>query len=182
MKRTTLILINVLFPLSTAAFGQQIGTTAAQFLKLAPNARAAGMGHAFTGLADDVNAMYWNPGGLGFLNRYELGISGQNLFGELLHLTLFGANTRRMFGTERATIGIGLIYLGATQDIQSTENNREAAVGSGEVNSLALLVPFGYRLDPISKNVALGINYKLVRNKLADFSATAHGADLGVLT
>ncbi len=181
MKRTSWILINALFLLSSAVFSQQVGTTAAQFLKLAPNARAAGMGHAFTGLADDVNAMYWNPGGLGFLNRYELGISGQNLFGELLHLTFFGANTRRMFGTERATIGLGLIYLGATQDIQSTENNREAAVSSGEVNSLALLVPFGYRLDPISKNISAGLNYKFVRNKLADFSASAHGADLGIL-
>jgi outer membrane protein OmpA-like peptidoglycan-associated protein/sugar lactone lactonase YvrE len=181
MKRTSSIIAGLIFLLTAAAFSQQVGTNTAAFLKLAPNARAAGMGHAFTGLADDVFAMYWNPGGLGFLNRYELGISGQNLFGELLHLSVFGSNTRRMFGTERATFGLGLIYLGATQDIQSTENNREAAVSAGDVNSFVLLVPFGYRLDPISKNISVGINYKLVRNKLADFSASGHGADLGVL-
>jgi outer membrane protein OmpA-like peptidoglycan-associated protein len=155
--------------------------TTAQFLKLSPNARAAGMGHAFTGLADDVNAIYWNPGGLGFLNRYELGISGQNLFGELLHLALFGTHTRRMFGSERAAFGLGLIYFGATEDIQSTENNREAAVGAGSVNNYALMVPFGYRLDPISTNLSIGASYKFVRSKLADFSASGHGVDLGVL-
>ena len=36
------------------------GTSAAQFLKLGVG-RAEGMGGAFTGLADDVTAIYWNP-------------------------------------------------------------------------------------------------------------------------
>src|SRR3954468_21706780 len=30
----------------------------------APGVRAAGMGGAFTALADDASAVYWNPGGL----------------------------------------------------------------------------------------------------------------------
>jgi len=40
------------------------GTTAAQFLKIGVGSRAVGMGGAFTATADDITAIYWNPGGL----------------------------------------------------------------------------------------------------------------------
>ena len=36
----------------------------ASFLNIAPGARAIGMGSAFAAVADDVSAVYWNPGGL----------------------------------------------------------------------------------------------------------------------
>jgi len=40
------------------------GTTSADFVKIGMGARAAGMGDAFTAVADDATAMYWNPAGL----------------------------------------------------------------------------------------------------------------------
>jgi hypothetical protein len=40
------------------------GTQAGSFLMIGSGARAASMGEAFTGLADDVSAAYWNPAGL----------------------------------------------------------------------------------------------------------------------
>ena len=47
------------------------GTTVADFLNIGIGARASGMGGAFTGLADDASAIYWNPGGLTQLQRPE---------------------------------------------------------------------------------------------------------------
>ena len=47
------------------------GTTAAQFLKIGVGPRAIGMGGAYTALADDINAMYWNPAGLSRMNSKE---------------------------------------------------------------------------------------------------------------
>jgi long-subunit fatty acid transport protein len=51
-------------------------------LRLAPapefmSPRAAAMGNAFTGLADDASALYWNPAGLGQLNKsdFSLGLT-----------------------------------------------------------------------------------------------------------
>ncbi|MDI6840264.1 MAG: hypothetical protein QMD71_05385 [bacterium] len=38
----------------------------AQFLLIAPGAKAAAMGSAFTALADDATAIYYNPGALAF--------------------------------------------------------------------------------------------------------------------
>ncbi len=40
------------------------GSTGVNFEKIGLGARAAGMGEAFTAVADDSTAMYWNPGGL----------------------------------------------------------------------------------------------------------------------
>jgi len=37
--------------------------------------RAIGMGSAFTALADDASAVYWNPAGLSQLSSYELEVS-----------------------------------------------------------------------------------------------------------
>ena len=40
------------------------GTTAAKFLSLGVGSKAVGMGGAFTSVANDATAMYWNPAGL----------------------------------------------------------------------------------------------------------------------
>ncbi len=42
---------------------------AVPFLKIGQGARAAGMGEAFTAVADDATAVFWNPAGLAQLNR-----------------------------------------------------------------------------------------------------------------
>ena len=42
--------------------------------ELGIGARAMGMGGAYVGVADDYSAIYWNPAGLGQLNRMELNI------------------------------------------------------------------------------------------------------------
>ncbi len=42
----------------------KVGTFALQFLKIGPSARATGMGSAFTALANDATATYWNPAGM----------------------------------------------------------------------------------------------------------------------
>lgn len=44
--------------------GQRAGTSAFTFLKIGVGARAAGMGEAFVGIADDASALYWNPAGI----------------------------------------------------------------------------------------------------------------------
>ncbi|MCD6380216.1 PorV/PorQ family protein [bacterium] len=62
------------FPLivyGTSPF-EKVGTYSAQFLKLGVSARATGMGSAFTAIADDASALYWNPAGLVELERTEV--------------------------------------------------------------------------------------------------------------
>ncbi|MDD4858391.1 MAG: PorV/PorQ family protein [Candidatus Krumholzibacteria bacterium] len=58
-----MLLIPALASASTKPF-EKVGTYAAQFLKIAPTARAVGMGSAFTAVANDASALYWNPAGM----------------------------------------------------------------------------------------------------------------------
>ncbi len=48
------------------------GVTSLNFLKVAQGGRQTGMGEAFTGVADDVNALTWNPAGLVQLKRQQI--------------------------------------------------------------------------------------------------------------
>lgn len=67
MKRVLIpALVGVLLPHSVAAteIFAKVGTYAAQFLKIGVSARATGMGAAFTAVANDASAAYWNPAGL----------------------------------------------------------------------------------------------------------------------
>src|ERR1035438_3781461 len=54
------------------AANNNVGTSGAEFLKIGPGARPVGMGEAFTGVADDIHAIYWNPAGLGTLKNAEI--------------------------------------------------------------------------------------------------------------
>lgn len=51
---------------------EKVGTYAAQFLKIGVSARAAGMGSAYTAVANDATALYWNPAGIVELERTEV--------------------------------------------------------------------------------------------------------------
>ncbi|MBN2049289.1 MAG: hypothetical protein JW760_02490 [Spirochaetales bacterium] len=65
MKKTILLLM--IFVLITSAIFAQIG-----------DARTRGMANAFTAVADDYNALYFNPAGLAYLNNsdFVLGLGG----------------------------------------------------------------------------------------------------------
>ena len=68
MKR----LVAVLFALVMA------GAARADFNDIITGARPAGMGNAFVALADDVNALYWNPAALTLQKHMELGFMHAN--------------------------------------------------------------------------------------------------------
>jgi hypothetical protein len=56
------LLSGVLLPFSTLAQSNQVPF----------GARPAGMGDAFVSLADDGNALFWNPAGIVWLSHHEL--------------------------------------------------------------------------------------------------------------
>ncbi|MFQ6618823.1 MAG: PorV/PorQ family protein [Fidelibacterota bacterium] len=52
--------------------GQRAGTSVFSFLKIGIGARAAAMGEAFVGVANDASTLYWNPAGAVQIGRNEL--------------------------------------------------------------------------------------------------------------
>src|SRR4030067_505451 len=58
---------------------------AAEFLKIPVGPRAMGMGGAFTAVADDATAPYWNPAGMVYLPYREVIVQHSEQFGNLLN-------------------------------------------------------------------------------------------------
>lgn len=67
-----IMLFYIAFYFVFISFLYTAGETSFNFLKISQGARQAGMGEAFTGVADDVNAVYWNPAGLAQLTRHQV--------------------------------------------------------------------------------------------------------------
>ncbi len=72
-KISILILILALIPcVLLADIFAKAGTAGLQFLKLGVDARAVGMGEAYTAYTNDASSSYWNPAGLALLKGNEL--------------------------------------------------------------------------------------------------------------
>ena len=63
--------IFILIPICSNA--GSVSQAGALFLRIPVGARASGMGDAYTAVAEDASATWWNPAGLAFINRTETG-------------------------------------------------------------------------------------------------------------
>src|ERR1039457_2987325 len=73
--------IGIILPYNT--FAQKVtktGTTAAKFLSIGIGPRAISMGGAFTSVANDASAIYWNPAGVAYSDQFQGFFSNTALF------------------------------------------------------------------------------------------------------
>jgi hypothetical protein len=80
MRHLILAAALILGPLCGPAAASGKGTAAGAFLRLSPGARGPAMGEALGGLADDAYAAWYNPAGLGFLERVEAAATHESRF------------------------------------------------------------------------------------------------------
>ena len=156
----------------SACFAASPGAAAAPFLKIGQGARPAGMGEAFVGLANDVNAAYWNPAGLTQIGHHEETFMHNVWFESMSSEYL--ALAHRLNG--RKVIGGSLTYLSSIGFDKTDKNGN--LVGSYNNNDLAAAFSYAQR---IKTKASLGASVKLVKEKIEDESAMALALDLGAL-
>ena len=110
-KLLAFIVVAALSTASTLRADQ--GSTAAAFLKLNTSPRAQAMGDAFTGVADDVEALQYNPAGGAFVDQKQVTLMYTTWFVDMSYD--YGAV---LWPTQKqGTIGLGFFYLsGGTFD------------------------------------------------------------------
>jgi hypothetical protein len=157
-----------------AAFAARsdVGTSGAVFLKLAAGARPAAMGEAFAGIADDVNALFYNPAGSAFLEKPQFtaqyGSWFQGIAYNVLGFTYPAGNA--------GSFGLGIINLGVN-DIEKRTADTETPDSKFAASDYAYMLHYSRKLR---SDLSAGVNVKLVSQKIDTVSATAYGADLGV--
>lgn len=157
------------------------GTTAASFLKIGIGSRADSMGTAFTGLADDATALYWNPAGLAQLERRSLSVTHNESFENIRHDFAgytWGRTTTRWAG---AIYGL---YIPSELERRS---------GINEADPFEPLTPIeGYfgaydacaqvsAARAVSASLSLGFSVKAIQQSIDDQSAFGIGMDAGAL-
>lgn len=97
--------MNLLVPLLLLSAADGEGGSVMPVLRIGQGPRAAALGEAFIGLADDASALYWNPAGIGSCGDFNFAFSHHEWFAgttdEVVQVLLPG-----QFGT----VGIGLNY------------------------------------------------------------------------
>ena len=174
------IVITMLMAMSTPCAAATFDPSTA-----ALGARPMGLGGAFVGIADDSNAIFYNPAGLAGLDKW----SATSMYTKLLDTVDY-----RMLGgtynTQYGTFGIG--YIGT-----STPSGLQTGVSTTDVGSLisfdtnTILISYGNRLSNLFKiaqlpaDTSIGATLKVLSQGFSGGgqdgkSGTAFNLDLGI--
>lgn len=145
-----------------------------EFLNVGVGARPLAMGKAFTGVADDVNAIYWNPAGLSWFRSNQVTFQHTPLLDGGAHQWLGYAQP--IYGMGHVGVGIVNLTSGDVDRIDAT--NPLAPVGTFKARETAYLLSYAYRFGEI---LGLGTTLKMSENTIDGASARGFGADIGSL-
>jgi hypothetical protein len=141
----------------------------ASFLDIGVGARGLGMGGAYTALADDANAIYWNPAGLAQLDKREFTASHAELFESTRHDFLAYAHP-----TSRGTFAAGLTYLSQGRiDGRDSLGRQTAGYGASDA---AVSAGYARKLD----FAEVGAAFKYLRSHIGSAEAQSFAVDFGV--
>lgn len=175
---TTLLLFTAYpLPLTAAFSSKSAGTSAATFLKIGAGARPTGLGEAYTGVADDVNSIYWNTAGLSTLKKNEFVAMRAELFqGLQYNFFAFAYPTKRI-----GTFAVGLNNL-SISEIEQRSADTDKPDTTFSSNDSAYTLAYALRL-PIQQEDGLhiGVGMKYIRQTLAGSEANSYAADIGSL-
>ena len=169
MKRSMLIITSVLALLLAASpalavkwggvtgeYGvKKVNISGMQFLKIGQGARAVAMGDAFTAVADDINAIFWNGSGLVHVERVAYQANWTRF---LLDTQLYSAaavwNTRSARGE---VLGISVVSHNPKPSKETT-----------------IYQPNGTGQDVVVHNISVGLLYAIKFTDKFSFSAKAN--------
>jgi len=172
-RRWTVFLTSLCLTLTmgVSAFAAGPGTTTAELLKIPVGTRAIGMGEAFTALADDSSAMYWNPAGLSRLSQKEATFMHSSLLESVHyeHLAFVAPTDNFAFGTNFSYLGYG--------DIAGFDNS---GAPTGNVSAYSYILNGGLSRSFFG-SLSLGASGGLIHESLADNSANTFAMNAGAL-
>lgn len=161
------------------------GTAAGAFLRLAPGARGAAMGESLGGVADDAYAAWYNPAGLGFLERVEAAAAHEARFegisydAAVLAIPVLAWRDSPLPANSYGVTAFSLYGLSASGIERRGLVETDAPSGKFASSDRAYALSYGY--NPAKTNLAFGGTAKLVDSSLDSARATTLTWDGGFL-
>jgi len=173
MKVNTIQLILIL--LATQLFSQTpskyAGSASNLFLRSGLSARVSAMGETFTAIADDENALFYNPAGLANISQGAFGLNHTQWFEDIrMDNLVFGYNFDRKFG-----IGFSIAHMWMPS-IQGKDDFGNAT-GDINVSSSIINLGMGYKFH---RSMYFGLGIKYFQDNLAGFTANGLALDAGL--
>jgi hypothetical protein len=141
----------------------------ASFLNVGVGARGLAMGGAYTALADDADAIYWNPAGLAQVAGHEFQISDAELT----------QSTREDVFSYAQTASFGTFAVAGTYFDDGTLDGRDAQghpTGSFSAADAAAAGAFAHKTDLVD----VGGSVKFIQSHIGSAQATTFAVDLGL--
>ena len=186
----TLFLVAMTFGAINTGFAAESAGQAGAYLKMGVGARALGMGSAFTAVADDSTASFWNPAGLAKLNRDQ---------GSFMHANLTLDREYNFFnyahvlkdknGKRKGVAAISHIRFGVDGIPETRVDNTGNPVMTDDGKHVKI---FSYFEDSEKNTYAsyaksfgdkfhAGLNVKYLKQELFDKRADSWGMDFGLM-
>ena len=158
---------------TTAENFTNVGASGAAFQKIWVGARASGMAGAFSALADDISALYWNPAGIARTKGITAGASYTGWYANINHN--FIAAILPLTEKYRAAFSLTVLDYG---NLRKADIPNPANAGNFNANDLA----FGITLaGALTDRFSFGATVKYLRNAIEVLSADGLAFDAGSL-
>ncbi|OQY69677.1 MAG: hypothetical protein B6D45_12440 [Ignavibacteriales bacterium UTCHB3] len=191
-KRSLLALIFIVFCTQFIQPQTVIGKYAGEFLASGVGGRPLGMGGAFTAIADDITAAYYNPAGLAQMDYPQLSLMHDQRYGNLVSYNYaavgipygkdftFAVSALRLavdgiYDTREALYdanGDGIL------DIRTNDKLDYSKIKEFSNQDWAFYLSAAKRIDD---KLMVGANFKVIRRDIAEFGATGIGFDIGAM-
>ncbi len=170
----TLIVISV--SLSYAQVNKEItrvGTTVAPVLKIAPGARALGMGSAYVGVSDDIYSAYYNPAGITRASgNSQVAFNHSNWLADVDYDFAAGSINIDGLGTIFTTFSSLRVPKEEVRTIEFPD-------GDGRTwDAGSLVIGVGYARS-LTDRFSIGFQLKYIREAIWNTSASAMALDIG---
>ena len=173
MIKLSKILIIICFLLNNTS-GQddfkRVGKSGFGFLKISPSARAAGMGDAFTAIADDVTTIFYNPAGLTNLNGSVFNFNHTDW---IVNSSIISGAIATPFGRNGA-LGLSIVKFDTEDFEETTVADPEGTGRMINAGDLALAIAYAIQL---TDNLSFGFKGQYLEENIDADKATAVTAD-----
>lgn len=173
MKKIVILGIAVLLfvtCLHAKPFGKT-GTAAMQFLKLGVDARAVGMGEAFTAVSDDISSVWWNPAGLAPALQQQAFFSHTNWPADIMHEFAAATYTN---GVSTWAVSASVLHM---DQMDITTEDEFGPTGETFTNSdMAFGLTYA---STFTDKFSFGITGKYLRENLYIYDVNSYSVDLG---